>query len=777
MQGLVAPLPRGSVVASRKPKTFTLDALATAGAVMTGALLLLLGLLLPQRAFAEPATAPEEAPLVPGLYLLLDQEGRALSAPQIAGEIDIEVNGLVARATVRQTFRNPTEVWLTGIYVFPLPERSAVDRLAMTVGERRVEGRILEKKEAEKVFAAAAANGQRASLLSAERPNVFVSHVANIGPGEEIGVEIGFQDSVSYEEGRFSLSLPLTVAPRYTPGGAPLVVKAPSAPQPQTPRVQPIELVDPDAQPGDGIERDLFGPVAAPGAAPAPSVSISVRLDSGLPVARIESSSHDIVVESLDGRRQLVRLAAGSVTADRDFRLDWWPSVGEAPAAAIFGEEIDGDSHLLVMLLPPDGEAVSTPTDGEAAAAPQVTGGRELILVVDTSGSMAGPSMEQARAALLLALERLAPEDRFNIVRFASDVSQLFPMPQAATADNVRRAIAYSYSLTADGGTEMAPALRLALDQAERGARLRQIVFVTDGAVGNEEELFRLIDGRLGATRLFTVGIGSAPNGFFMRKAAEMGRGSFTLIDRIDAVEARMGELFQRLESPALVDLAAAWPAGLGAAESYPSPLPDLYHGQPVVLSVRVPGKALAALSGTLAITGQRGGAPLQLELPLDGLEPAAGVASLWARAKLEAIEDSGRVAARAPNEVRAEALALALAYDLVSHYTSLIAVDEEVARPAGAEQAVYELPRALPAGWSFDKVFGEAAPPPDAMRMRASRLPPAMVRQAVAAAESKVALPQTATPATLKMLLGAAALLFAVVLLLLGRRFVAWQR
>ena len=249
---------------------------------------------------------------------------------------------------------------------------------------------------------------------------------------------------------------------------------------------------------------------------------------------------------------------------------------------------------------------------------------REVIFVIDTSGSMQGPSIVQARAALTMALDRLQATDRFNVVQFNSYTETLFPEPVAATTANLAAALDYVAALEADNGTEMVPALEAAFAMPASAAHLRQIVFITDGAVGNEEQLLTLISQRLDCARLFTVGIGAAPNGHFMRSAAGIGRGTFTFIGADRDVQERMGQLFEKIESPALTDVELRWPEGL-SAELALSSVPDVYYGEPVILTARLVGP----VKGLLSLTGRSDSGYWLRQVPLSIATPYPGVASL----------------------------------------------------------------------------------------------------------------------------------------------------
>jgi Ca-activated chloride channel family protein len=595
--------------------------------------------------------------------LILRAAGRvAVAAPLLSTEVHIRVAGPVARARVVQTFRNPESEWYEGVYVFPLPENGAVDRLRLRVGQRVIEGEIKERGAARAAYGEARAAGQRAALLDQERPNIFTTQVANIGPHEAVIVELEYQQVLRYDGGRFSLRFPMVVGPRYVPAGPMLVADA-------------GRITPPVMRPG--TENGRSNPV-----------SIRVALDAGVPLAAVESPYHRVHVQAPAPERREITLADGAVPADRDFELAWAPRAQAVPQAAWFTEEKDGRHYGVLMVLPP-------------AAGPAARLAREVVFVLDTSGSMSGASIRQAKEALLLALERLAPQDSFEVIEFNSAAQALFGESREATRDNVRRAMRWVGSLDARGGTEMAAALRLALDGKAETERVRQVIFLTDGAVGNEEALFRLLRERLGDSRLFTVGIGSAPNSHFMTQAAQLGRGTFTYIGRIEEVGAKMGELFAKLEAPVLKGLEVHWPQGV-QVEAWPARLPDLYAGEPLVVAV-----ALDRLQGEVRLAGERDGRHWETYIPLARNAPAQGMGGLWAREKIAALMASLRDGAPEA-EVRARVIEVASAHRLVTKYTSFVAVDRTPARPADESLKTAAVPTLLPAGWEYDKVFGE---------------------------------------------------------------------
>lgn len=645
--------------------------------------------LLHAAAFVKPARASTPDGLVrlgdveSGTLLLNSTEpGKYVPAPLLATDVQIDVTGLIARTRVTQHFVNPGDGWVEGKYVFPLPEDSAVDTLKMVIGERVIEGRIKEKEEARRVYEEARDSGQKASLVEQQRPNVFTNSVANIGPNETIIIQIEYQQTARRDGDAFSLRFPMVVAPRYIPQNV----------DPQLVDFQPGEggwgTVIPQ-EPKDQLEQP---PVQHPDRGAINPVSLSVTLDAGFPLGDVASSHHAITLtrDGDDARKVSLHLANDVVPANKDFELVWKPAGMKAPTAALFNERVGDEYYLLVMLAPPSGDMLPE-------AKP-----REAILVIDNSGSMAGPSMAQAKESLLFALDRLTPRDTFNVIRFDHTMEMLFPSAVPAHGENLDVARKFVRSLNAEGGTEMLPALRAALRDrnVKDGSRVRQIVFLTDGAISNETELFTEITSNLGRSRLFAVGIGSAPNSYFMTRAAEAGRGTFTHIGSEEQVTARMSELFEKLENPIMTNITATWPDGR-TTESWPDPIPDLYKGEPIILSARMP-----QLSGTFTLKGEVAGKPWKVHMPVRAGETRPGIGKLWARRKIEQLEADARIAGdwNANDE---EILQVALEHHLVSRRTSLVAIDVTPSRPDGEKLTPKEMPVNLPDGWDYEKVFG----------------------------------------------------------------------
>ena len=601
------------------------------------------------------------------------EQNTPVPAPTLETEVNIVVTGIVARASVRQSFTNPSQAWAEGIYVFPLPEDAAVDRLRMKIGDRLVEGVIQERAAAKAQYEQAKQEGRRAGLVEQERPNIFTTSVANIAPGAAISIEIEYQQTVRYDSGQYRLRFPMVVGPRYIPGSPGAGPSSGRGWSPDTDRVADASRITP--------------PVEHPSRGPLNPVSLTVSLDPGVPLARLTASYHAVQTTPLADGRFRVELARGPVPADRDFELVWQPSTEAAPIATLFTERKGTDAFAILMVTPPASGAPD---------APRLP--REVIFVLDNSGSMHGASIEQAKAALKLALDRLQPGDTFNVIRFNHTTDAVFSTAQAATAANLATATRYVGRIKADGGSEMLPAMRQALDGGEHPGRLRQVIFLTDGAVGNEAELFAAIHDRLGDSRLFTIGIGSAPNSHFMREAARLGRGTFTYIGSINEVREKMVALFAKLESPALTDVEIE---PVASAEIVPERIPDVYLGEPITVALRAP-----ALPTQVVLRGRLGVQVWERALELHPAGEGAGLSSHWASAKIATLLDRRRTGT-AEDEIRRSVLDLALTFHLVSPYTSLVAVDVTPVRPGDQSLESHALETNLPDGWDYTAVFG----------------------------------------------------------------------
>jgi Ca-activated chloride channel homolog len=687
-----------------------------------------------------------------GALLLKTEDGYA-DATRLGIDVDLTVSGPTIRARVTQIFRNPTPNWMEATYVYPLPTGGAVDTLKMVVGDRVIIGDIKERQQARAIYEEAQRTGRKAALTEQERPNIFTNSVANIGPGETVLVQIEYQEPVQQIGSEFSLRVPMVVGPRYNP--APVVQSVDFQPGGNGWGASQIDAV-PDR---DRISPPVLDPATH---APVNPTQITVHLQAGFPLGEVKSHHHAVTIENVDATTRIIKLASRPVPADRDFELTWKPASEKAPSVGLFREHVGNADYLLAFVTPPPVEAAT-----------QKQFAREVVFMIDNSGSMGGTSIVQAKASLLYALGRLQPNDRFNVIRFDDSMDVLFPASVPADAEHLARATAFVSALQAAGGTEMVPAMRAALTDSTDAEtdHVRQVVFLTDGAIGNEQQLFETITAMRGRSRVFMVGIGSAPNTYLMTRASELGRGAFTHIGSVEQVEERMRSLFSKLENPVVTGLTAKFSDT--AADITPAVIPDLYRDEPLVLAAK-----LDRLSGAVEIKGRIGDRPWTITLPLANAAEGKGLSKLWARRKISDAEVARTLRQASPEDADKTILALALEHQLVTRLTSLVAVDQTPSRPEGEPLKLAALPINLPAGWDFEKVFGERpkvpAPPIERRAEADGRVQVAALKHPLpVAAPAMITLPRTATDAELSMILGAALLALSLMLLAFRRHAV----
>lgn len=629
-----------------------------------------LATLAPMPATAQDVATQDDGPGTGTLMLRGPKATDAAPAVRLGTDMDVTVSGSIARVRVTQAFRNTSDKWMEATYLYPLPTDGAVDSLKMVVGNRVIVGKIEKRETAKALYEKAKVNGQKASLVEQQRPNMFTNSVANVGPGETVLIAIEYQAPVAQANGTYSLRLPLVVGPRYTPTHTLTSAAA---------------VADADAITSAPVMNPKAGIALNP-------TSITVHLQPGFKAANVISPYHKVTVTGRDDDRT-VRLADGTLPADRDFELDW-RSASANPTLGLFRQQTASGDYVMATVTPPaDLSQLPTPP-------------REMVFVIDNSGSMGGASMDEAKASLIHALSTLRPQDHFNIIRFDDTMTQLFDHSVTAAPDQVALAKRFANGLEAAGGTEMLPALKAALtDAAASGgtAALRQVIFLTDGEVSNEQEMMAALGADGGKSHVFFVGIGSAPNDYLMSRMASIGRGTYTHVGTPDEVAAKMMPLLDILGHPAMQDLAVKVEGG--TLDLTPKMLPDIYAGQPLVLVGRTDH-----LSGTITVSGDIGGKRWEKTVDLTKAEDSPAVAKLWARRRIDDIEADRTLGKMQGDAADAAITDIGLSNGLVTSQTSLVAIDETPTRPAGEGLTREDLPINLPAGWDFDTLFGGAS-------------------------------------------------------------------
>ncbi|KTF15749.1 marine proteobacterial sortase target protein [Pseudoalteromonas sp. H105] len=573
---------------------------------------------------------------------MYDSQGAAVASGVILqSDAKMTVTGLINHVIVTQHYRNENPFAVNARYIFPLPDESAVHAMTMRIGERIIKGQIDKKEQAEQRFQHAKKAGKQAAIVRQQRANMFTTNVANINPGETVIIELEYQQVIDYRSGTFALRFPTTITPRYHPLNGELSA---------------VNSEDNKAINKPFVPNGWISPVYQKSAGSTPEsrkFSLTINIDVGLELVDIDSKYHQIAVTNPQfGHYQIVLDESNAV--NRDFLLEFKRLQKEQAQAAYFTEQLEnGERYGLLMLMPPDDHFTQT------QRLP-----REMVFVIDTSGSMHGQSMEQAKSALYYALSLLDANDSFNIIGFDDQVAPMSQHSVAANDFNLRRAKRFVYNLKADGGTNIKDALDAVLDNSEQDGFVRQVVFLTDGSVSNEAELFTHIRMQLGDTRLFTVGIGSAPNSYFMRRAADVGRGTFTFIGSTHDVQPKMQQLFNKLTHPAITQLTLQ--SSDKQLEYWPSPLPDLYFSEPVMVAIKLSNNEKVTL------LGQTAQGPLNLKLNAQQGQNAVGIGRLWARQKIKSLllyNDKQIVKEQVQN--------LALEHQLLSPFTAFFAIEQ----------------------------------------------------------------------------------------------------
>jgi Ca-activated chloride channel homolog len=583
-----------------------------------------------------------------GSLTVLDAEGKAKAmCPLKHTDVNAEISGFISRVVVTQQFQNPLKEKIEAVYMFPLPQNAAVDDMTMIVGERTVRGKILPREEARAAYEAAKSSGQVAGLLDQERPNIFTQSVANILPGEQVKITISYVETLSYVNGAYEFVFPMVVGPRYKAGVAPKNVP--------------------------------------PGTRSGHDISLDVTLDAGLIIENVASSSHLVDIQRPDNRSARLRLKDNSTIPNKDFILRYDVAT-QAIQDAVLTHRADKGGFFTMILQPPERITVADVTP------------KELVFVLDTSGSMQGFPIEKAKETMKLALDGLNPSDTFNLITFAGDTSILFPEPVPATRENLRKAQAFLSSRIGQGGTEMMKAIEAALNPSDDQSHVRVVCFMTDGYVGNEMEIIAAVQNHPNA-RVFAFGIGESVNRFLLDKMAEAGRGEVEYVGLNDDGSAAARRFHERVRNPLLTDISIDW-NGLPVADVYPQRIPDLFSARPVVVTGRYSESGRA----TIRLKGKMAGNDFVREIPVELPETMAShdvLASLWARARVDDLMGQGLYGRRAENmraDLKDAITQLGIEYRLMTAFTSFVAVEEMVVTDGGQPRRI-DVPLESPAG------------------------------------------------------------------------------
>jgi Ca-activated chloride channel family protein len=621
-------------------------------------------------------TPSEEPQVTQGALRAVNEEGEViLEFPLKHTSVYAQISGFLAQVEVKQHFHNPHKEKIEAVYVFPLPENSAVNEMIMVVGQRNVYGEIHKRMEARQIYEQARAVGKRTALLEQERPNIFTQSVANIQPGEEIVITIRYVQALKYDRGVYRYVFPMVVGPRFIPG-------APTGKQgtgwaPDTNTVPDASRITP--------------PVLKPGRRSGHDISLTVKLDAGLSIEDLHSKSHDIELTDEDVGKATVSIMTQDTIPNKDFILEY--RVAEEKPRAAFLTHYSQQGGYLMLMIQPSLESVTRNIEP-----------KEIFFVVDCSGSMSGYPIQKVKEAMYHCIQGISPDDTFQIIRFSSNASGFSPKPVPATRLHKEEALDYIQALYGSGGTMMIEGIKACLDYPHNPERQRIVFFMTDGFIGNDDQILAAIKEKVGSTRLFSFGVGSSPNRSLLERMATLGRGTAQYIRQDQDAQPVITSMLSRISQPYLTDVEINW-GGLSVTDVYPNPIPDLYSAQPLILFARYD----AAGEGGITLRGKINGQPYeeQVWISLPNWNPDNGsLAPVWAREKIKYLmleQLGGRV-----QSIEEEVTNLALEYNLMSQYTSFVAVDEVI--PEGSDTTLPKtiaIPVPMPEGVSFTGVFG----------------------------------------------------------------------
>ncbi len=638
---------------------------------------------------AGTSLAAEKQAMPGGELQILDAEGKTVGAcPLKHTDVEADIVGFVGRVTVKQTFHNPLDKKIEAIYVFPLPQDAAVDDMVMTVGDRRIVGQIKERSEAREIYEAAKAAGHVASLLDQERPNIFTQSVANIEPGVQVVIEISYVETLKYEDGVFEWVFPMVVGPRYIPGGG-------SAPAPMT-TGQDTDQV-PDAS-------KITPPVTPKGTRAGHDISLTLHIEAGMELHDLESTLHEVAIVSAVPGQATVTLKNQAEIPNKDFVFRYRLAADEIGDAFLVHSDERG-SFFTLILQPP------------RRVVPQQLMPRELVFVLDTSGSMRGFPIDKAKEVMAMAIDAMRPEDTFNLITFAGCTRILWDAPRPATPENIAEAQKLLSSLKGGGGTEMMTAINAALVQTrpddDTARSIRVVCFMTDGYVGNDMAIIGAVKKNADTTRVFSFGIGNSVNRFLLDGMAHAGRGEVEYVTLESQAAAAVERFHERVLAPVLTDIEIDW-GDLPVADVYPKRIPDLFSAKPIMIHGRLTGPA----EGVITLRGNTGAGAYEDQIhatePESPLDHDA-LASLWARAKVADLmmQDMGALqTGNFPDYLKTQITNLGIEFRLMTQFTSFVAV-EEMTVTVGGEPTTITVPVEMPAGVSYEGVFGEQAGTP----------------------------------------------------------------
>lgn len=638
-----------------------------------------------------PARAEPESGTTGRIEAYID--GVEVGFPLLKTDIRAKVAGDLATVTLEQTFANPHGKPLHAKYLFPLNHDAAVNAMVMEVGDERIQAKIQKKEEAQKTFEKAKSEGKAASLLVQHRPNMFTQDIANLMPGMPVKVTLTYVHALPRVDAQYELVLPLVAGPRYQPEGA----GKPPMPAQEVSSTEKFGKWELEQLPDYPAVSGLTTPHAIDA-----RVSIEVDIEGGMPVTLVGSTTHKIVEEQVSPERRIIRLAEGRTVDNADFVLRYSLS-GSAPQAGLLAHKDKRGGFFSLQLEPP-----AIPQQQDIAA-------REMVFVLDTSGSMDGEPINASKLFMKHALNGLRAQDYFRIIRFSNNATEFISGPVPATRENVARGLDYVNSMTADGGTEAMEGITKAFSVAQQPDTLRLVVLLTDGYIGNEASVLEETAAKMGDARIYAFGVGTSVNRYLLEEMGRVGRGFARFVDPTEKSDDAAIQLVSKLETPVLTDISVNW-GDLKPDDVVPQKIPDLFTGG----GIRIQGKYARGGKHTITVNGKVNGRkasmPVTIELPEASGNDGSPIPTVWARAQIgEAMRlintpNHLRTAPVSDDSLKQRVTALGLDFSLMTKWTSFVAVSEKIVNKETQQTAQRDVPLPMVKGVT-PKAYGSSAP------------------------------------------------------------------
>ncbi len=609
--------------------------------------------------------------------------GKSAYFPTLKSDISAQIEGDLATITVVQTFLNPSDKVLNATYLFPLNKDAAVSFMMMETGDERITAVIKKKAQARAIYDMAKSEGKAAALLSQHRPNMFTQELANLMPGQPVIITLKYSMAVPRIDGAYELVVPLVVGPRFVP--QPKAVARP---------VSNGETQGPAKKSGQWSfgkvpAYPMVGGLTIPDTIEKDRVSLHIDLKSAVTLKNIKSATHKLVVTG-DDRQKSIDLASGRTIDNKDFVLRY-ELYGRSVEAGLLAHH-DERGHFFSLLVEPP----NAPLEKDITP-------REMVFVLDTSGSMMGMPMEASKTFMRHAIAGLRPRDYFRIIRFSDNTGEFAARPVQATTLNKIAGLKYVNSLMAGGGTQIPKAIEHAfLVPAEPGT-LRIVTFLTDGYIGNEARVLQLINEKIGDARIYAFGVGSSVNRYLLAEMGRVGRGFARFIDPTENVNKVAIELAKRLEAPLLTDIKVNW-GGLKTTQVTPEIIPDLFKGDSLRIMARAMDGLKAGSTHSLTISGYTNGRkadmPVHFTVPqkLEG-DRYNALPLIWARSTIAdhmrrlSTGRSYRRKAGANAQLEQAVTKLGLDFSLMTQWTSFVAVSEKIVNEAPQDTLDSQVP------------------------------------------------------------------------------------